>query len=149
MSNFIVPSTTSVSLGQNTSANSLPVVLSSDMPLATSGGCSAFYKLSANNTTAVTVKSSAGQVYVIQATNTNASARFLKLYNSTSATVGTTTPVHTFVIPGNANGAGFIYSIPGGEAYGTGIQIGITTGVADNDTGAPAANEVVVNISYK
>lgn len=115
----------------------------------TTGGCDGYRILSANNTTTLTVKSSAGTVYYISATNTNASARYVKMYNSTSASVGTTTPTHTFVVPGNANGAGFVLSIPVGQNYGTGIQAGITTGIADGDTGAPAANEVVVNIGYK
>lgn len=139
----------SVALGQTTQANSIPVVLPNNMSLATSGGSDGYRILSANNTTTLTIKSSAGQLYWIHATNTNASVRYLKLYNSTSASVGTTTPLHTYVIPGNANGAGFTISIPCGEEFGTGIQAGITTGIADGDTGAPAANEVVVNLGYK
>ncbi len=35
-----------------------------------------------------------------------------------------------------------------GIAFATGIGIGATTGVADNNTGAPSANDVVVNIFY-
>ncbi len=117
---------------------------------ATSGGLSISRTLSANNTTALTAKGSAGQLYGFVITNTNASARFVKFYNATSASVGTTTPVITLVIPGNANGAGMVAAEwVSGIAFSTGIQYGITTGVADNDTGSPAANEVVVNAFYK
>jgi hypothetical protein len=35
-----------------------------------------------------------------------------------------------------------------GIAFGTAITAAATTGVADADTGAPAANAVVVNILY-
>jgi hypothetical protein len=37
---------------------------------------------------------------------------------------------------------------PQGIAFGTAITVAATTGVADNDTGAPDANDVVVNIFY-
>lgn len=117
----------------------------------TSGGLSFKKVLSANNTTSVAVKASAGQLYSIVATNTNAAARFLKLYNVAqgSVTVGTTTPDMTFAIPGNTAGAGFVLDTGGiGIAFGTAITYGITTGVADGDTGAPAANEVVATILY-
>ncbi len=116
--------------------------------LPTTGGATISRTLSANNTTTITVKASAGQLYGMVATNTNASARYVKFYNSTTASVGTTTPVLTFVIPGNTVGAGMVLTLPMGAAFGTGIQAGITTGIADNDTGAPAANEVVLNVFY-
>ena len=117
----------------------------------TSGGLSISRTLSANNTTGISAKGSAGQVYTIIAHNINAAARFLKLYNkATAPTVGTDTPVMTLPIPGNTAGAGFVIDTGGmGIAFATGIGYGITTGVADNDTGAPAANEVVVNVFYK
>ena len=35
-----------------------------------------------------------------------------------------------------------------GIAFGTAICVAATTGVADNDTGAPGANEVVGTIFY-
>jgi len=153
----------------NKSAGTLRVVLATDQPAltnkllvtpdagstvkpipATSGGLSISRTLSANNTTGIVVKASAGQVYTIIAHNTNAAARFLKIYNkATAPTVGTDTPVMTLPIPGNTAGAGFVMDVGGmGIAFATGIGIGITTGVADADTGAPAANECVVNILF-
>jgi hypothetical protein len=35
-----------------------------------------------------------------------------------------------------------------GQRFATGICIGMTTGAADNDTGAVAANEIKAMISY-
>lgn len=128
-------------------ANTTPWLVS-EIP-ATAGGCLISRTLSANNTTGISVKGSAGQIFGIIATNVNAAARFLKIYNTSSPTVGTTTPAMTIPIPGNTSGAGLVFTLPSGIAFGTSIGIGITTGVADNDTGAPAANEVVVNILYK
>lgn len=99
------------------------------------------------------VKTSAGQVYCIWATNTNASARWLKLYNATAAnvTVGTTTPVISIAIPGNSSGpvTGALCSGTFGIAFDTAISAAATTAQADNDTGAPGANEVTVNVFYK
>jgi hypothetical protein len=99
------------------------------------------------------VKATAGTLYWIHVMNMSASVRYLKIYNNTAAgtTVGTTTPVHTFPIPtlANTNGAGFTLSFGGtGLALGTGITVAATTGLADNDTGAPGANEVVFNCGY-
>lgn len=118
---------------------------------ATSGGLSISRTLSANNTTGINAKGSAGQVYGFVITNQNAATRYVKLYNkATAPTVGTDTPVMTLAIPGNANGAGMVAAeFVSGIAFGTGIGYGITTGVADADTGAPAANEVIVNLMYK
>jgi hypothetical protein len=40
-------------------------------------------------------------------------------------------------------------NVPGGIAFATAISAAVTTGVADSDTGAPGANDCVVNIQYK
>ncbi len=98
------------------------------------------------------IKGTAGQVYWIHAGNIANAPRYLKLYNAAAAsvTVGTTVPDLTFLVPsqGDTNGAGFTLSIPNGIAFGTAITIAATTGVADNDAGAPGANEVIVNLGY-
>ncbi len=98
------------------------------------------------------VKATAGDVYFIYAINLSNAKRFLKFYNATAAntTVGTTTPVMTFPIPtlGDTNGMGFCLPIPSGISFDTAISVAATTGLADNDTGAPGANEIVVVIGY-
>lgn len=113
----------------------------------TTGGCSTFRSLDLDETEEE-VKASAGQLYGFWFNNTNASARYLKLYNATAAstTVGTTTPQITFRLPGD--GDGWI-SMPHPIAFSTAICAAATTGLADNDTGAPSANDVLVNIFYK
>lgn len=122
------------------------------VPLATTTGGATTYKLiSGASTNATNVKNAAGKVLMITASNTNAAARWLKLYNKASApTVGTDTPVHTFIIPGNTAGTGTNIPVPSvGLDFATGISFAITTGVADSDTGSVAANDIVVNLAYK
>jgi len=117
----------------------------------TSGGTT-FYKNIDVDQTEDAVKATAGQIYWIHAINLSTAPLFLKFYDATVATVvvGTTVPDLTFPIPtpGDSNGAGFTLSIPNGIAFGTAITIAATTGIADNDSGAPGANTVVVNLGF-
>lgn len=116
----------------------------------TAGGATPYKLISAASTNATSVKGSGGTVYNITASNVNAAVRYLKLYNKASApTVGTDTPVQVYAIPGNTAGAGtnIPIGLPG-LAFGTGIALAITTGAADSDTGAVAANEIIVNLGY-
>lgn len=98
------------------------------------------------------IKGAAGQVYWVHAMNLSAAVLYLKFYNATAAnvTVGTTVPDLTFPIPtqGDTNGAGFALPVANGIAFGTALTIAATTGIADNDSGAPGANTVVVNLGY-
>jgi hypothetical protein len=113
----------------------------------TSGGHTISRTISAASTNATSVKGSAGQVYGWYLSNTNTSARYLKLYNkATAPTVGTDTPVLTICIPGSG---GANVEFTHGIAFGTGIALALTTGAADSDTGAVAANEIIVNLFYK
>lgn len=117
----------------------------------TSGGLTIFRSIDIDETEEE-VKSSAGQLYFIHAINTTAAPLYLKFYNATAAntTVGTTTPILTFPVPGNADsdGAGFTVNIDKGLAFGTALSVACTTGVADNDTGAPGANACIINLGY-
>ena len=144
--------------GQQTMANSISVAVASDqsdVPVnpkpATSGGLSIFRSLDLDESEEE-VKATAGQVYGWYIANTATATRFVKFYNATAAnvTVGTTIPVLTFPIPGNSSddvGANALGAH--GIAFGTAITVAATTGVADADTGAPGANDVIVNIFYK
>ncbi len=112
----------------------------------TAGGATPYDLISAASTNATSVKASAGQVYNLVATNTNAAVRYLKLYNLASApTVGTSTPVQVYMLAPNG---GVSLTFPVGMAFSTGIALAITTGAADADTGAVAANEVIVNMTF-
>lgn len=116
----------------------------------TSGGATPYHLVSAASTNATSLKASAGQVYMITAFNTNASIRYLKLFNKASApTLGTDTPVAVFGIPGNTTGAGNNVPIPSvGLNFSTGIAFAITGGIADTDATAISANDVVISIGY-
>lgn len=98
------------------------------------------------------VKATAGTVYAVWATNTATSTRFLKFYNATAAnvTVGSTTPVIVIALPGNSSDDVSAHFAAGGHGikFDTAICAAATTGVAHNDTGAPGANEVIVNVFY-
>lgn len=115
------------------------------------GGYTPGKLISAATTNATSVTAVASTLGYITASNVNASPRYLKLYNKASSpTVGTDTPVHTFLIPGNTAGAGTNIPLPPqGIAFSNGIALALTTGVADNDTAAVAANEIVVNYGTK
>lgn len=119
---------------------------------AAAGGALPFYNLDVDETEDA-VKASAGKLMALHVINLANAKRYLKVYNATTAnvTVGTTTPVLSFPIPtmGDTNGAGFTFPIPScGIQFDTAITIAATTGLADNDTGAPGANEVIVNGAY-
>lgn len=103
--------------------------------------------LSQNNTTGQHIKASPGVLTMLYCTNINAAMRYVKLYNkATAPSVGTDTPTHTIGVPGNSSGGGICLPIPiDGILFTAGIGLGITTGPTDADTGAPAANEVIVN----
>lgn len=118
----------------------------------TTGGLSTFRSIDLDETEE-DVKTSAGQVYAIWFSNMATTTRFLKLYNDTAAnvSVGSTTPLITLALPGNTSddisgnlGAGGL-----GITFDTAICAAATTGIADADTGAPSANDVIVNIFYK
>lgn len=118
----------------------------------TSNGLSVKRLLVANNTTSVAVDASAGQLYGIEAFNNSTVIAYVKLYNAAqgSTTCGTTTPVWSMMIPAPAaGGGGFISINPMGISFSTAISACVTTGYADNDTTAPAANAYIVNFYYK
>jgi len=106
------------------------------------------YKLnSAASTNATSVSATANTLlYGYYISNTNSSVRYVKFYNKASApTVGTDTPVLVLAIPGS--GAANV-SFPAGINFTTGLAFATTTGAADSDTGAVAADEVIVNLIY-
>ena len=122
-------------------------VTTSPIP-GTSGGLTTVRDIDLDEASAANIKGSAGQVYGWYIVNTHATAwRYVKLYNkATGPTVGSDTPLITFGIP-PAGGANEMSTH--GIVFDTGIGWAATTGVADNDTGAPGANEVVATLFYK
>ena len=106
--------------------------------------------LSAASTNATSLKGSAGVLGIVYAVNLNAAVRYLKFYNkATAPTVGSDTPVLTLPIPASTTGAGFALNVgPNGWSFSTGIAYATTTGIADADTGAVAANEIILALGY-
>jgi hypothetical protein len=118
----------------------------------TTGGLSSVKVISAASNNATLVKSTAGQVYNIQAFNTATSVRYLKLYNKTSAPApatdtGSTVLLASYLIP--ANGSGLVVEISNGMAFSAGIGLAVVTGMADSDNTSTGASEVIVNVQYK
>lgn len=116
-------------------------------------GASVHYRTSAGTTEDEhEVKGSAGRLFSITATNTNAAARYLRCANqvATSTTPGTTTVFLGLAIPGATTGAGFTTNFgPMGIAFSTGLTCWLVTGAADTDVAEVAANEIKVIYSYK
>lgn len=116
-------------------------------------GDSVNYRTSAGATEDETeIKATAGTVYSILVTNTNAAARYFRCYNLTAAntTPGTSTVFFGAAIPGNTAGAGFAYPIgPNGIAFSTALTCTLTTGAADTDVAEVAANEIKWTIGFK
>lgn len=96
----------------------------------------------AASTNATSVKTSAGRVAKIRGYNAKTSVVYLKLYNKASApTVGTDTPIVT--IPLKASDTFDIDYGNFGLNFSTGIAYAITAAVADSDTTALVASDVV------
>lgn len=118
----------------------------------TVGGASVYSRLSAGSTEDEhEVCSAACTLYSITATNTNAEERYLKCFNALAAntTPGTSTPGIRLAVPGATTGAGLTISFPVGVSFSTGLTCWLVTGVADSDVAEVAANELIVNYSYK
>lgn len=126
---------------------SMPTTAVVPSPSVSNGYPSAGKLIAAAGTNATLVKNSATTVGWIAAFNFSGSIKFLKVYNKSSApVVGTDVTVQVIPIP------------PGGETRFTpgiaglrlsaGFSLAITGGMADSDTTAVAAGDVLVNWGY-
>lgn len=128
--------------------NTISVDGSVNLIPATSGGLSIHRSIDIDESEEE-VKAAAGQIYGWYLYNLHADTiRHIKFYNDTAANVvvGTDTPILT--IPLGA-GMGANVSFPNGIPFSTALCIAATTGIADSDTGAPGANEVIANVFFK
>lgn len=128
-------------------SNAVGSLLVQDRP-HTAGGLSIFRSIDLDESEE-DIKATAGQLYSLTLTNLHATdKRFVKLYDAAAATVvvGTTTPVMTIPVFALAT-VHLVFDK--GLAFATAICAAATTAIADNDTGAPGANEVVINAAYK
>jgi hypothetical protein len=116
------------------------------------GGAVVHYRTSAGSTEDEhEIKATAGILYSVLITNTNASARYIRCYNLTAAntTPGTSTVFWGAAIPGAATGAGFTYEFPSGLTFDTALTCAFTTGAADTDVAEVAANEIKATYTYR
>jgi hypothetical protein len=117
-------------------------------------GASVYYRTSAGSTEDEhEVKGTAGRLFSITATSTNAAARYLRCANLTAAntTPGTSTVFLGVTIPGQTTGAGITFSFAGskGIAFSTALTCWLVTGAADTDVAEVAANEIKVVYAYE
>lgn len=112
-------------------------------------GTTAYKLISLASTNANVVKASGGNLYSLIAIGLTSNVRYLKLYNkATTPVVGTDIPVMAIPIPTNSQGAGVAIPFSMGVNFTLGIGIAITAGLADNNTTAVLANDVVVNLTF-
>ena len=98
-------------------------------------------------TTGAIVQSSEGQLFGGLLSNNHATdARFVKLYNKATAPTHADTPVMTVRVPALST---VNFSVPNGVRFSAGISVRASTALADADTGAPSANDVVANLFYR
>jgi hypothetical protein len=78
--------------------------------------------------------------------NNAAADAFLKLYDSVSAPDENSTPIWTLALqPNNRQDM----ALPCPVLFASGLWLRATTGIADNNTGAPGANTVIVALQYR
>lgn len=100
------------------------------------------------------IKNAAGNLYAVRATNENASARYLQVFNKASApTAGVDTPLRSWKIPaGTANAPGIIHLdsewFSPSEYFGTGIAFAIST-TKTTFTDSATASEHEISARYK
>jgi len=110
------------------------------------GGLTIIRDIDLDESSPANIKNAAGVVYGWEIFNASTTTRYVKLYNKASAPViANDTPVITIGV-GAGQSARWASSV--GISFGTGIGWLATTGVADTNTGAPAANDVVAQLYY-
>jgi hypothetical protein len=120
----------------------------------TVGGCTPGSVISSGAVLETEIKASAGQLYTLSVTSLDATPVYIRVYDDTSAGLdeSSDTPKLRYGIPAAAASdlSGREIPIPSvGINFATGIIFRVTTGFADNNTGALTANEVMVSYCYK
>lgn len=140
--------------GQTTMANSIPVSMASDQtninivqhPQGVDGGIPS-HAISAASTNATLVKNNPGNVYGISISNTNAAARYFRIFNKATAPVpGTDVPITTIQIPANST---VMRAYIQGLFCSTGIGYDATGGMGDTDATAIGAGDLSMDLDYR
>lgn len=114
--------------------------------MATQSTSTPFSAILPNNTTAVPVAVVPQTLTSLGCFNATATIFYVKVYNAISATAGSGTPLERYGCPASTSGAGRTTNYSSGHRYSVGITYVVTTGIADNDTTAPAANAGIVEM---
>ncbi len=87
----------------------------------------------------------AGTLFLIDIDNTNNSTKtYVKMYDATAPTIGTTNPDWIFMAPASVRR---VYSIPGGLAFSTGLSYAAVTTAGSPGTTSPTSS-VAVRLSF-
>jgi hypothetical protein len=133
----------------NDPSNSVPVTVENTVNVVDVETSKPYKYISLASTNATVIRNVQAKLYVVSAIGLTSTVRYLKFYDSGVApTVGTDVPVLTIPVPANTQGAGIVipFNIP--IDFGNGLSFAITSGSADNDTGAVGAGDVIVNLTY-
>jgi hypothetical protein len=106
------------------------------------------YEIAPATPAAVQAKSSAGVVTSVSCQNILATPVYVKLFNATSVTLGTTAATLSFICPGNTAGAGLVISYAWPLTFGTGIEYAVTGAISNTDNTSITASSVTVTIGY-
>lgn len=133
-------------VGPGVASGGLRVTISTDQQTQTPGG-SIHHKVSAATTNATVIKASRGKIIGFSCYNTNNSIRKVAFHNTASTpTAGTTAIVWAVVVP--ANGSAVVHLPPEGIEFSSGIAYTMVTGVADSNSTAVGASELVMGVVY-
>lgn len=114
-------------------------------PNAADGHSTHSHYISAASTNDTLVLTGARAIGLIVATNTNAAARFLKIYNKATAPTSGDTPIMTILLPPGQT----VTITPSNSArVSLGLGFRLTTGIATADTGVVGASEHSVSFAY-
>jgi len=148
-SSLTVDGTVTIQDGGNTITVDGAVTISGPVNLvpATVGGLTSYRNIDVDEA-GVLVVGAPAQIYGWFIYNAAAAARFVRIYNHVDApTAGDAANcIATICLPAGSAANAFTDV---GIACSAGIGLRATTAVADADTGAPGANDVVVNLWYK
>ena len=154
LTTFLDANTAGTEVGLNqpltdTQLRATPVPVSPRANTTGTNGTTPYKLTSLASTNANVVKNSGGNLYSIVAIGLTSTVRYLKIYSkATAPTVGTDVPLMTIPVPANTQGAGVAIPFAMGVNFPLGIGVAITSGSADNDTGAVGAGDVIVNLTY-
>jgi len=128
--------------GQNTMANSSPVVIASNQSTVpvTFGAVASTGTLThqiptAASTNQQVVKASAGTVYMIRGVNTTASLLYIRMFDAATTPTCSGTAKEVIPVPASTTGAGLVAPQALGQDYTTGIAYCVTADAAGSSNG--------------